>query len=227
MDPKEVATEAFFINVSLLLSRFCEPFIDVNLTKLGKAEVEYFRRNPRVDISDETKLNADEATAKAFYEEKLDGTSNFITEIFFITAAANYYGILSAQNRHDELYRELSDLEKHVERIKEAITRMKIANNPLSAIYTRNLQKVEERITKGHAFRLSLEVILWDMAVQPTLLNYSRYLSSWLLRLVSPDRSYPTKPISLPLPSEPPMEFSCLPEYFLEIVGDTYAFAAR
>lgn len=90
--------------------------------------MEYFRRNPRLDISDETKLNADEQTSKAYYSEKLEGNNNFISEIFFLAVAANHYGILAAQTTHQNLYRDLTEMEKSIPKLKAEIERLKAAN---------------------------------------------------------------------------------------------------
>jgi ubiquitin conjugation factor E4 B len=49
------------------------------------------RRHPRVDIKEETKLNADQSTSDRFYSEAVGGI-NFISEVFFLTLAAHHYG---------------------------------------------------------------------------------------------------------------------------------------
>ena len=79
--------------------------------------MDYFRRNPRLDISDETKLYADDASSKEFYSTTIEGKNNFITEVFFLAVAAHHYGLGSAQTRHDSLGRDVPELERHLERI--------------------------------------------------------------------------------------------------------------
>lgn len=100
--------------------------------------MEYFRRSPRLDISDDTKLNADSQSSDEFYSVTLEGKNNFITEIFFLTAAAHHYGLGAAETSHDNLMRDIPDLERHLqlieaERIKyQNVCQSIIAGIPIS-----------------------------------------------------------------------------------------------
>lgn len=126
VDPNEVATDAFMINVTVVLDRFCDPFMDANFSKIDRIDVEYFRRAPRVDIKDETKINADQAKADAYYANKVGGTSNFISEVFFLTLAAHHYGNEAANSKLKNLERDIKYYEKQLA-LMEA-ERPKVAN---------------------------------------------------------------------------------------------------
>jgi ubiquitin conjugation factor E4 B len=81
---------------------------------VSKIDPDYFRRSPRIDIKDETKLNSDQKTSDKFYEEKLEGTPNFITEVFFLTVAAHHYGSEAANSKLKSLDRDISSLQKQL-----------------------------------------------------------------------------------------------------------------
>lgn len=114
VDPKEVSSDGFMMNLTVILDRFCAPFMDTTFSKVDRIEVDYFRRNPRVDIKEETKLNADQSASDAFYAKKADGSSNFISEIFFLTLAAHHYGSEATNSKLKSLERDIKWYEKHL-----------------------------------------------------------------------------------------------------------------
>lgn len=85
--------------------------------QIDKIDIDYFRKNTRLDIGDETKLNADEDTAAGFYSNKAEGTNNFISEVFFLNVAAHHYGLGACEVTHDQLAKDIGDMEKHLEKI--------------------------------------------------------------------------------------------------------------
>jgi ubiquitin conjugation factor E4 B len=109
------------MNITAILDRLCEPFMDSTFSKVSKIDIEYLRRNPRVDMVDETKLNADQATAERYYGQKAEGTSNFISEVFFLTLAAHHYGAGAVSSKLKTLDREIKHIEKVIREIEEAM----------------------------------------------------------------------------------------------------------
>jgi ubiquitin conjugation factor E4 B len=91
-DAKSLSSDGFLMNVTVVLDGLCEPFMDTTFSKVSRIDVDYLRRNPRVDIKEETKLNADQNASDEYYETTVEGTSNFISEVFFLTLAAHHYG---------------------------------------------------------------------------------------------------------------------------------------
>ncbi|KAF8474888.1 ubiquitin elongating factor core-domain-containing protein [Kalaharituber pfeilii] len=225
VEPTTVASDGFMLNVTAVLTRLCEPFMDVNYSKIAKVEIEYLRRNSRLDISLETKLNADDQASGRYYSQKSEGENNFISEIFFLTVAAHHYGLGATETTHDQLGKDLYEMEKHLESMQQE--RDKWLNSPQLPVFDRQLERLRDRIEKGHSYRYALDVILYDSVAQARTLQFMRYLTTWLLRIVSPNRSYPHTPISLPLPGTPPDEFSYLPEYFVENIGLCFGFVGR
>ena len=116
------------LNVTNVLDRLCDPFMDAQFGKIDRIDANYLRRQPRVDISEETKINADQKAAEVFYGQKVEGTNNFISEVFFLTVAAHHYGTEAAQER-------LQTMRKSVKRLEQDLASMegdreKFASDP-------------------------------------------------------------------------------------------------
>lgn len=184
VDPREVASNGFMINVTTILDRFCEPFMDMDFSKVNKIDDNYFRKQPRINISDETKLNADQSYADSFYANKIPGETNFISEAFFLTLAAHHYGSEACNSQLKNLDRDIKYLEKRV-KIMEA-DRIKFVNNPVQLQqYDKAVQRHVDALEKSIAVKLSIEGVLLDERMQSTSLRFMRIVAVWLLRLVT------------------------------------------
>ncbi|KAI4143344.1 MAG: hypothetical protein LQ340_007039, partial [Diploschistes diacapsis] len=226
VDHKTVSSDGFMINITVTLDQLCEPFMDASFSKIDRIDVDYLRRNPRVDIKEETKLNADQQRSDRFYSQKAEGQSNFISEVFFLTLAAHHYGTEAANSTLSQLEKELKHMEKQIAAIET--DRAKFERNPAQlAVFERALQKYKDQIDKGLSYKMAVQGVLLDELTQARSMQFMRYAMVWLLRLVSPGQSYPRQPIKLPLPEEEPEIFSCLPEYFIEDVVDNFKFITR
>lgn len=115
VDEKQVSSEGFMINVTVVLDGLCEPFMDATFSKVSKIDIDYLRRKPRVDIKDETKMNADQASSDKFYATEVGGTSNFISEVFFLTLAAHHYGTEASNSKLKGLDKDIKHLQKQLE----------------------------------------------------------------------------------------------------------------
>ena len=88
-------------------------------SKIDRIDAAYFRRNPKLNIKDETKLNADNQSSSEFFSHQVDGKSTFIAEVFFLNVAAHHYGLSATEIRHENLSRDIPEMERHLERILE------------------------------------------------------------------------------------------------------------
>lgn len=194
VDPREVASDGFMMNVTTILDRFCEPFMDNDFSKVDKIDVKYFQRKPRVNITDETKLNADQAYSDNFYA-KADpgpGDSNFISEAFFLTLAAHHYGSEAANSQLKNLDREIKYLERHIKAMEAE--RPKIANIPHQLrLYEETLKRHTNVLEKTIGLKFAIEGVLLDERMQSTSLRFMRYVAVWLLRLASQSNYKPGK----------------------------------
>lgn len=226
VDPREVSSDGFMINVTVILDYLCEPFMDSTFSKVGRIDVNYFRRNPRIDIKEETKLNADQAQSDAFYATKVDGESNFITEIFFLTLAAHHYGSEATNSKMKNLDRDIKYYEKNIAMLEAE--RPKLINRPDQLrMLDEALKRHTTVLERAMALKFSIEGILLEQKMQSRSLQFMRYVTVWLLRVASQTDYTPDKPLRLPLPAEQPEAFKCLPEYALQDIVDNFKFVFR
>lgn len=179
-------------------------------------------RNPRVDMKDETKINADQHASDAFYSKQEEGTTNFITEIFFLTVAAHHYGSESLTSKLDQLEKDLRHMEGTIRRFE--LERPRWIHNPVQLrVFEQALRKYKDKLDLGLALKYSLQGVLFDDQWQARSMLFMRYVIVWLLRLVS-GVNFPKEPIKLPLPEQQPEVFKCLPEYFVDDIVSNFKF---
>jgi ubiquitin conjugation factor E4 B len=224
-DPKTLSSDGFMVNVTVILDRLCEPFMDASFSKIDRIDINYLRRSPRVDIADETKLNADQQASDAFYANKADGANNFISEVFFLTVAAHHYGTEAANTKMSQLAKDINWYQKQLAKME--LERHKFISNPIQLVmFEKSVKKLKDRIEQGQCIIHAIRGVLLDETTQARSMQFMRYVIVWLLRLVS-GGTYPQKPLHLPLPEEEPMAFKCLPEYFVEDIVDNFKFITQ
>ncbi|KAL4878531.1 ubiquitin elongating factor core-domain-containing protein [Aspergillus karnatakaensis] len=222
VDPNTVSSDGFMLNLTTCLDQLCQPFMDANFTKIDRIDIEYLHRNPRVDMKDETKINADQHASDAFYAKKLQGTNNFITEIFFLTVAAHHYGSESLTSKLEILEKELKRMESTLAQFEAE--RHKWVNNPHQLrLFETHLKKYKDRLDLALALKYSLQGVLFDDQWQFRSMTFMRYVIVWLLRVVS-GKNFPKEQITLPLPEQPVEVFKFLPEYFLDDIVSNFKF---
>ncbi|KAJ5614295.1 hypothetical protein N7528_007949 [Penicillium herquei] len=222
VDPEHVASDGFMFNLTTCLDQLCEPFMDASFTKIDRIDADYLHRDSRVDMRDETKINADQHASDAFYSKKAEGTSNFITEIFFLTVAAHHYGSESLTSKLEQLEKDLRHMESTITKFE--LERHRWAGNPMQLrVFEQALKKYKDKLDLGLALKYSLQGVLFDDQWQARSMLFMRYVTVWLLRLVS-GKNFPKEKITLPLPEQQPEVFSCLPEYFLDDIVSNFKF---
>ncbi|KAG6005940.1 hypothetical protein E4U21_007503 [Claviceps maximensis] len=229
VDPREVSSDAFMLNVATIMDRLCEPFMDNDFSKMDKIDVRYFKRQPRIDIKDETKLNADQSTADAYYAEKAEGESNFISEAFFLTLAAHHYGSESLNSQLKMLEREIKYLEKHIKAMEAERPKLMHSTHQLR-LFEETLKRHTNVLEKTISLKYAIEGALLDERMQSTSLRFMRYVAVWLLRLVTGTNYKPgmeMQMIRLPLSADHSEAFACLPEYALQNIVDNFKFIFR
>lgn len=222
VDPEQVSSDGFMFNITTCLDQLCEPFMDAAFTKIDRVDADYLHRDSRVDMRDETKINADQHASDAFYSKKVEGTSNFITEIFFLTVAAHHYGSESLTSKMEQLEKDVRHMESTITKFE--LERVRWLNNPQQLrTFDTALKKYKDKLDLGIALKYSLQGVLFDEHWQARSMLFMRYVTVWLLRLVS-GKNFPKEQVTLPLPEQQPEVFKCLPEYFLEDVVSNFKF---
>jgi ubiquitin conjugation factor E4 B len=223
IDKSTVSSDGFMINVSACLNQLCEPFMDASFSKIDRVDIDYFRRSPRVDVKDETKINADEETANAFYAQHVEGKNNFISEIFFLAVAANHYGSEAARTMLKEMEKDLKHMQKQVDQFETE--RHKYVNNHAQLQrFDEALKKYKDQIDKGLSYKFSVQGVLMDELAQTRSMQFQRFVTVWMLRLVSAHGKFPKEKLDLPLPEHEPEQVKCLPEYFLDDIAGNFSF---
>ncbi|KFY81594.1 hypothetical protein V500_11274 [Pseudogymnoascus sp. VKM F-4518 (FW-2643)] len=223
VDERQVSSDGFMMNVTVVLDGLCEPFMDSTFSKVSKIDPDYFRRSPRIDIKDETKLNSDQKTSDKFYEEKLEGTPNFITEVFFLTVAAHHYGSEAANSKLKSLDRDISSLQKQLAIYEQE--RPRFLSDPRQlAMIELNVKRYNDILEKSMRLRNAIEGVLFDDVMQARSLQFMRYLIVFMLRTASGSDYVPGKPFSLPLPETQPEVFKNYPEYMLDDIVSNFEF---
>ncbi|KAM3074745.1 Ubiquitin conjugation factor E4, variant 2 [Clarireedia jacksonii] len=226
VDPKEVSTDGFMLNVTVVLDGLCEPFMDTTFSKISKIDIDYLRREPRVDIKEETKLNADQKASDAYYAVKVGGTSNFISEVFFLALAAHHYGTEALNANLKNIEKDITHMQKSMAAFEAELA--KFANDPRAhALMELRIKRFNEVLERAMSLKMAIEGVLSDKQMQAKSLLFMRYVTVWLLRIATQTDYTPDKTIKLPLPSTPPEAFDYLPEYILEDVIGNFTFVMR
>lgn len=225
VDPRFVSSDGFMVNVTVCLDRLCEPFMDASFSKIDRIDINYLRRSPRVQISDETKINADQAASDNFYNQPAEGENNFISELFFLTAAAHHYGTEAAQSKMKDMKRMIKRMDEQLESFEGQ--RERYANQPqILAVFEQRLTQAKQENERRQSVYHAIEGVLLDEQLQARAMSFMRYVIVWVMRLVS-GVDFPKQKFALPLPKEQPEVFKCLPEYFLDDVVDHFKFVTQ
>ncbi|KMU72418.1 ubiquitin conjugation factor E4 [Coccidioides immitis RMSCC 3703] len=148
VDPAQVSSDGFMFNVTTCLDQLCEPFMDAAFTKIDRIDLNYLKRNPRVQIKDETKINADQKTSDEFYSHSVEGESNFISEVFFLTVAAHHYGSESLTTLLEQLRKDLRHMQTQIEKLERERPKWSVDPNQ-ARMFERALQKYKDRLDIG------------------------------------------------------------------------------
>ena len=223
VDKSTVASDGFMVNVTTCLDQLCEPFMDASFSKIDKIEVQYLQRKPRVNMKDETKINANQEESDRFYNASVEGNSHFISEVFFLTVAAHHYGSESVHSMLKELEKDLKHMQTQIDQFET--DRHRYVNNPAQLrLFENALTKYKEQIERGLSYKMACQGVLLDELAQTRSMHFMRYLIVWILRLVSPSMKFPDQPLPVPLQREVSEAFRCLPEYFLENISSNFQF---
>ncbi|EEB07588.1 ubiquitin-protein ligase E4 [Schizosaccharomyces japonicus yFS275] len=213
-----ISSDALMINLTSILNRLSEPFLDLNFTKIDRVEIEYLRRSPRIDIREETKLDADQKASDEFYSKKDSGKSNFISEIFFLNLAFHYYGINGSYKAFEQLLNGIRDMENYRDRL--IADSQGLASGPQAAQVHMQIDRINKKLDLDRSFVYCYEVMLSHTACASRSFNFLNFVIVWLLRLVDKQHSYPKTPLTLPLARDVSPEVLVLPEYFVETIAD-------
>ncbi|KAL7606432.1 hypothetical protein Lser_V15G20284 [Lactuca serriola] len=234
VDPMSSASSGMFVNLSAVMLRLCEPFLDANSTKKDKIDPKYVFYGSRLDFKELTALHAssEEVTEwlnknKPNIEENRllqsqETTSSgqpsqsysFICECFFMTARVLNLGLLKAFSDFKHLVQDIQRCEDNLATLK---TMQEQTPSPRVAQEIARLEKEIETLTQE---KLCYEAqILRDGGLLQQALSFYQLMVVWLVSRIGG--------FKMPLPQSCPMEFACMPEHFVEDVMELLIFASR
>ncbi|KAI5558920.1 hypothetical protein POPTR_017G089600v4 [Populus trichocarpa] len=243
VDPLSCASSGMFVNLSAVMLRLSEPFLDANLSKKDKIDPNYVFQNNRLDIRGLTALHAsseeitewlntprktDVSALSSDEENRLlqsqeassSGNSgekakySFICECFFMTARVLNLGLLKAFSDFKHLVQDISRCEDTLSTFKAL---QKQTPSPQLQL---DIDRLEKEIELYSQEKLCYEAqILRDGALIQHALSFYRLMLVWLVNLVGG--------FKMPLPLTCPKEFASMPEHFVEDAMELLIFASR
>ncbi|KAI0071497.1 ubiquitin conjugation factor E4 [Panus rudis PR-1116 ss-1] len=227
VDPATVATDSFMVNVQSVLLRFCEPFMDANYTKIDRIDTLYFARSSRINLKDETRINATSQDAEEWKKQHVSSTApppNFISDIFYLTLTMNHFGYMKTVSNAEELAREYGEIVRHGEMLEgDGSWR----GSPMQARIEAAINACKVEQEKIRAAQLAYQTQLADPELVFRSISFVNFVSTWVIRFVDPKHMHPNPLVELPLPKEVPMAFRVQPEFILEDVIDYHEFVMR
>ncbi|ONL99000.1 putative ubiquitin conjugation factor E4 [Zea mays] len=251
VDPLKCASSGMFVNLSAVMLRLCEPFLDNMEAKKDKIDVNYLFCNNRIDFKDLTAINAsseevsswiesinnehaqNNASGEARFAESQEATSSgknstasqlrcskkenfsFICECFFMTSRVLNLGLMKAVSDFKHISQQLSRFEDDLES-NRAVRDQGGGSPQLEQDITR-LEKIVEILSQD---KFCYEAqILRDGAFLQRALSFYRLMILWSVNLVGG--------FKMPLPSQCPKEFACIPEHFLDDAMDLLVLTSR
>lgn len=231
-DPTKLSSNAFMTNISLILIKFSQPFLDVSYTKLDKIDVNYFNNlSLLIDLSGETRMNSDFKEADRFYDENKksgDMKPNFISDCFFLTLTYMHYGIGGTLLYDEKLSPQIKRLKEEIEKVR-TVTQ----SNPLFGKFADlQLKRLEKTLNLTQALRDSIKGFFSNRTIQLEVFDFICGASTFLVRVVDSTHLYPSQPLKLPLipdqvgvenvdnaeylRANAPIPFKYYPEYIVE-----------
>lgn len=69
VDIQTVSSDGFMHNIAAVLLQFCDPFMDIRASKIDKIDPTYFRTSNRLNIVEDTKINATKEQSDSYYSQ--------------------------------------------------------------------------------------------------------------------------------------------------------------
>ncbi|KZT25406.1 hypothetical protein NEOLEDRAFT_1133784 [Neolentinus lepideus HHB14362 ss-1] len=226
VEPDTVSSDAFMVNLQTILLRFAEPFMDAHYSKIDKIDPQYFAHSNRIDLKEETRVNATSEEAGKWEEENRgDGTApNFISDIFYLALAMNHYGYQKTIQSYDDLAKTIDDMRRHLDMLQGDTSWQ---GTPFQARAEAAINTVKTEMSKVHMQQFAYETQLSDPELVFRSIGFTTFVSTWLIRFVDPKKKHPSPTIELPLSKDVPLSFRVLPEYLLEDIVDYYLYIVR
>ncbi|KAF7820500.1 putative ubiquitin conjugation factor E4 [Senna tora] len=246
VDPITCASSGMFVNLSAVMLRLCEPFLDANLTKRDKIDAKYVFYSNRLDLRGLTALHASSEEVAEWVKSN-DGEKRLQRSQEATSSASNSAGdpsnakspshgektkytficecfFMTARVLNLGLLKAFSDfkhLVQDISRCEDSLSTLKDMQAQTSSPQLElDIARLEKEIELYSQEKLCYEAqILRDNTFIQNGLSFYRLMVVWLVGLVGG--------FKMPLPSTCPMEFASMPEHFVEDAMELLIFASR
>ncbi|CAN1248441.1 Probable ubiquitin conjugation factor E4 [Linum perenne] len=248
VDPMLCASSGMFINLSAVMLRLCEPFLDPNCTKIDKIDPEYVFYSNRLDLSGLTALHASSEEVaewiknnnprKADTNSDLGDTENRLVQSHGTSGVksgttggskASYTFIcecffMTTRVLNLGMLKAFSDfkhLVQDISRSEDTLSTLKALQEQAPSPQMRlDIDRLEKELELYSQEKLCYEAqMLRDPTLIKQALSFYRLMVVWLVSLVGGFR--------MPLPSTCSMQFASMPEHFVEDAMEILIFASR
>ncbi|KAG5226973.1 U-box domain-containing family protein [Salix suchowensis] len=227
VDPLSCASSGMFVNLSAVMLRLSEPFLDANLSKKDKIDPNYVFHNNRLNMRGLTALHASEEEITEWLnipgKTDVSAKSNDEENRMLLSQEASSSGN-SARALNLGLLKSFSDfkhLVQDISRYEDMLSKFKaLQKQTPSPQLQLDIDRLEKEIELYSQEKLCYEAqILRDGALIQQALSFYRLMLVWLVNLVGG--------FKMPLPSTCPKEFAVMPEHFVEDAMELLIFASR
>ncbi|XP_068654730.1 probable ubiquitin conjugation factor E4 [Aristolochia californica] len=248
VDPLACASSASFVNLSAVMLRLCEPFLDANLTKKDKIDPDYVFNNSRLDLRGLTALHASSEEVSQWIEKEesekrvlqsheatSSGSNPGVSDLSKTKPLPKYGGnrkysficecfFMTARVLNLGLLKLFSDfknLMQDLSRYEDALASIKaMQGQEAPQRLALDIARLEKDIELYTQEKLCYEAqILRDAGLFQRALSFYRLMIIWLVDCIGGSR--------MPLPPECPMVFASMPEHFVEDAMELLLFASR
>ncbi|KAM6573677.1 hypothetical protein CsatA_017757 [Cannabis sativa] len=246
VDAMSCASSGMFVNLSIVMLRLCDPFLDANLTKMDKIDPKYVFYGDRLDLRGLTALHASSEEVAEWTNNsqgQSDGEDRLLQSQEATSSGSNSFGpsvtksssggeknkytficecfFMTARVLNLGLLKAFSDfkhLVQDISRCEDHLNTLKaMTPSPQLKLEITRLEKEVELFSQE---KLCYEAqILRDGTLIQSALSFYRLMVVWLVNLVGG--------FKMPLPSTCPTEFACMPEHFVEDAMELLIFASR
>ncbi|TPX33649.1 hypothetical protein SmJEL517_g03534 [Synchytrium microbalum] len=251
VDRQTVSTDGFICNILSVLLRMSEGFIDSHYSKVHLIDVDYFKYSKRINIADHTRINSDTATAEEYFNtwrstQTTLPTANFISDVFYLTLAAQHYGYLSAIRNYGNLLKQIDDFAKQLDGLR---AQRPTWQGPMARMNEIMFTRYTTQLDGLIATKLSLDAGLLDPALIGSTVRFYNLVMTWLIRVlllgagvIKAPQGKASDSVSwsgllrgdvqglkmMPIPSDTtPVLFATLPEWIVDDICEFFTFICR
>ena len=219
VDERYVAGDGFMLNLLSVLQ-----MLSVKIS-LDKVDPYYpFHPSSRVSIKSETRLRALPIDADKWIEQlKSQKTPpwqdpKFPTECFFLTLHCHHISIVPATRRYQQRLRAIRDVSRMVEDLEN--TEPIWSKLPNAASNKELLKKWKSQVQRLNKSKLCADAAVLDESLLRRCLQFYEVHSDYMLKVADPKSCG----VTLPLPTEVPMQFAALPDFYIEDLAEFLQF---